>query len=99
MRQSYEYLQFLVQLTTFYTGYYATGYGLPGFSSNINNFYLDPISYAFYEYGIGINFHLDNVSCTGNETKLSECMYAEVGAQNCISGSDEAGVICTGEYQ
>ena len=65
----------------------------------MSDFYWDPVFYAFYKYVIGIDFHLDNVSCTGNETKLSECMYAEVGEQNCTSGSDEAGVICTGEYQ
>ena len=57
---------------------------------------MDPAS---YDYVFGSDFHLDNVSCTGNETKLSECMYAEVGVQNCITGSDEAGVICTGKYQ
>ena len=62
-------------------------------------FHQDSTSYAIYKYVIGIDFHLDNVSCTGNETKLSECMYAEVGEQNCTFGSDEAGVICTGEYQ
>ena len=89
MRQPYEFsVQFLD-----YTGYYATGYDLRGFSSNMSHFHLDPAS---YEYMIGSDFHLDNVSCTGNETKLSECMYAEVGVPNCKTG---AGVICTGEYQ
>ena len=87
---------FSVQFPTFYTGYYATGYDLHGFSSSMSDFYLEPASYPFYKYVIGSDFHLDNVSCTGNETKLSECMYAKVGMQNCISGSDEAGVICTG---
>ena len=64
----------------------------------MSDFYLDSTYYAFYKYVIGSGFHLDNVSCTGNETKLSECMYAEVGEQNCTFSSDEAGVICTGEY-
>ena len=59
-------------------------------------------SYALREFGGGlnmINFHLDNVACTGNETKLVECMYPGVGMHNCKSGFDEAGVICTGEYK
>ena len=85
-----------MQFPTSYTGYYATGSDLHGFSSNISDFHLDPAS---YDYVFGSDFHLDNVSCTGNETKLSECMYAKVGVQNCITSSDEAGVICTGEYQ
>ena len=46
-----------------------------------------------------INFHLDDVACTGYETKLVECMHPRVGIHNCKSGFDEAGVICTGEYQ
>ena len=98
MRQPYEFLYFSEQFPTFYTGYYATGYELHGFSSNMNDFHWDPAFYTFHKYVIGSDFHLDNVSCTGNETKLSECMYAEVGLQNCTS-SDEAGVICTGEHQ
>lgn len=80
----------LVQFSTFY---HATGYNLHGFSTNMSDFHLDPAS---YDYVIGSDFYLDNVTCTGNETKLSECMYAEVGVQNCITG---AGVLCTGEYQ
>ena len=46
-------------------------------------------------------FHLDDVHCTGNETKLVDCMDPEAGMHNCRSGMDEAGVlvICTGEYQ
>ena len=58
-------------------------------------------SYALREFGGRlnmINFHLDNVACTGNETRLVECMHPRVGVHNCKSGTDEAGVICTGEY-
>ena len=40
--------------------------------------------------------HLDDVSCYGNESKLSECRHRGVGITNCLSGTDEAGVICTG---
>ena len=54
-----------------------------------------------YKYGGGRNrgFLLDDVDCTGNETKLDECTYTGVNMYNCRSGTDEAGVICTGEYQ
>ena len=40
--------------------------------------------------------HLDDVSCFGNESKLSECGHRGVGIANCIRGIDEAGVICAG---
>ena len=64
-------------------------------------FHLDPFYYYFYDYSWYVDadkFCLDNVYCTGNEAKLSECMYLTVDVQDCTSGCDEAGVICTGEY-
>ena len=45
-----------------------------------------------------ISFHLDDVSCTGNETKLVDCPHLGVGIHNCRLGIDEAAVICTGEH-
>ena len=44
-----------------------------------------------------INFHLDDVSCNGNETQLVACLHPGVGNHNCRPGLDEAAVICTGE--
>ena len=46
-----------------------------------------------------ISFHLDDVSCTGNETKLVNCTHLGVGIHNCRLGIDEAAVICTGEHR
>ena len=57
------------------------------------------VSYALW-YGEILNvtsFHLDDVSCTGNETKLVDCSHRGVGNHNCRLGIDEAAVVCTGE--
>lgn len=56
------------------------------------------VSYALQKHGGDLNIHLDDVSCTGNEMKLVECIYPGVGLENCRSGVSAAGVICTGEY-
>ena len=45
-----------------------------------------------------INFHLDDVSCTGTETKLADCPHRGVGNHNCRPGIDNAAVICTGKH-
>ena len=42
-----------------------------------------------------LKFHLDNVQCYGNETKLSECQHLGVGEHNCVVEREEAGVVCT----
>ena len=58
------------------------------------------VAYALHEYGghlDTINFHLDDVSCIGNETKLVDCFHSGVGNHNCRPGRDEAAVVCTGE--
>ena len=39
---------------------------------------------------------LDDVSCTGRETNLSECQAKAWGIHNCHHGED-AGVVCAGE--
>ena len=53
-------------------------------------------SYPVQRYGSGnpLNFHLDNVYCTGNESKLSDCYHLGVGVHNCFKGYEEAGVVC-----
>lgn len=40
-------------------------------------------------------FHLDNVHCTGNESKLSDCDHLGFGVHNCAWEFEEAGVVCT----
>ena len=57
-------------------------------------------SFALREYGGNpkvMNFYLDDVSCTGNETKLVDCFHPG-GNHNCRPGIDDAGVVCTGIY-
>ena len=46
--------------------------------------------------GIG-PIYLDDVLCTGNETRLAECRHQGVASHDC-SHSEDAGVICPGEY-
>uniref|UniRef100_A0A669BX47 SRCR domain-containing protein n=1 Tax=Oreochromis niloticus TaxID=8128 RepID=A0A669BX47_ORENI len=41
---------------------------------------------------------LDDVTCTGNESKLSECQHRGFGSHDC-SHSEDAGVVCEGKYQ
>lgn len=38
--------------------------------------------------------HLDDLSCTGNETMLADCSHPPVGTHNCAH-SEDAGVVCT----
>ena len=45
-----------------------------------------------------INFNLDDVSCTGNETRLVDCFYPGEGNHNCRPGIDNAAVVCTGKH-
>ena len=43
------------------------------------------------------NIHIDKVSCTGNEMKLSDCYLNELDSYNCRQGCNTAAVICTGK--
>ena len=57
-------------------------------------------AYALREYGENhdvINYNLDDVACTGNETKLVDCFHPGAGNYDCRPGHNEAAVICTGK--
>ena len=50
------------------------------------------ISFAFFGQGTG-SIWLDNVQCTGNETRLIDCPHDTIGSHNCFH-SDDASVRC-----
>ncbi|XP_032365728.1 scavenger receptor cysteine-rich domain-containing group B protein [Etheostoma spectabile] len=41
---------------------------------------------------------LDDVNCTGSESKLSECSHNGVGSHDC-NHNEDAGVVCEGKYK
>ena len=43
-------------------------------------------------------YHLDNVRCSGDEDRLSECEHNGVGVHYCIERYEEAGVICNSMF-
>ena len=56
------------------------------------------LSWARDIFGIGSGFiWLDQVSCTGSETNLTQCRSSDLGANSC-SHSRDTGVICSSTF-
>ena len=45
-----------------------------------------------------LQYHLDDVDCSGSEDMLSDCAHGGIGVHNCIEMAEEAGVTCSGEF-
>ncbi|KAL4007279.1 hypothetical protein ACER0C_001131 [Sarotherodon galilaeus] len=56
---------------------------------------LEAPQFAYFGAGTG-QIWLDNVTCSGNESSLTECKHSGWGTNNCGHNQD-AGVICSGE--
>ena len=57
---------------------------------------LAAFSNAYFGYGSG-PIYLDDVTCFGTESSLSQCFSSSWGVHNCRHYED-AGVRCDGEY-
>lgn len=63
-----------------------------GFLENVKHLIVHGAFFGRGESAI----HLDDLSCVGNETRLSDCSRKPVGIHNCVH-SEDAGVVCTGK--
>ena len=54
------------------------------------------LRYATFGQGDGPIF-LDDVLCTGSETKLADCQHQGIASHDCTH-SEDAGVMCPGKY-
>jgi len=46
-------------------------------------------AWAYFSPGTG-EIYLDDVSCTGNESRLIDCQYPPIGEHNCVHYEDAA---------
>lgn len=54
--------------------------------------YIDAVAVYTFTAGTG-SIHLDNLQCTGRESRLIDCPHRGVGIHDC-SHSEDAGVHC-----
>ena len=54
--------------------------------------YSGAIAIYIFPYGTG-DIHLDDLHCTGSESRLIDCPHSGAGVHNC-SHSEDAGVLC-----
>ena len=45
-----------------------------------------------------LQYHLDDVECSGSEDMLSDCAHGGIGVHDCMEMAEVAGVICSGEF-
>ena len=55
-----------------------------------------PTRFASFGQGTG-PIYLDNLMCTGNETRLQDCPHNGIGSHNCFHFED-AGVECSSKF-
>jgi len=56
--------------------------------------FVNTVSRAYFGRGTG-QIWLDDLSCTGSESRLIDCIHNGFGVNNCVHGED-AGLFCEG---
>ena len=67
-------------------------------NKGLHGYILGAIALSEATFGQGDGpIYLDDVRCTGSETRLADCQHRGIASHDC-SHSEDAGVICPGEY-